>query len=296
LTGRPRVALATSSEYAQLSADDRLLLAPLGAHGVEAVAAVWNDPAVDWRAFDAVVLRSTWDYHLALPAFLRWIDTLEAAGVRLHNPPHVVRWNADKRYLLELAGRGVPVVPTTWVPAGGPNGLRAIAADHGWDRVVVKPAVSASAHGTWLSEDPITEADEARFRTQAALHGLLVQRFVGAVRAHGEWSLQFFAARYSHAVRKRPGPGDYRTQGEHGGHWAPEPAPRDVLGAATAVLAALPFPAEDCLYARVDGVEEDGAFLLMEVELVEPSLFLAREPGAAERFAAAIAARVAARR
>src|SRR5262249_28653523 len=158
--------------------------------------------------------------------------------------------------------------------------LRRLAAREGWERVVVKPAVSASAHGTWLSERPISNADEARFQEQEAPHGLLVQRFVEAVRDEGEWSLQYFGGRFSHAVRKRPAAGDSRVQAEHGGRSTAEPAPPSVIAAADALLEALPFPATDCLYARVDGIEESGVFLLMELELVEPSLFLARDPHA----------------
>jgi len=291
---RPRrVALATSSAFATLSADDRLLLAPLGARGVEAVAAVWDDPAVDWRAFDAVVLRSTWDYHLALAAFLRWVAARAASGVPLLNPAPVVRWNVDKRYLLELAAGGVPVVPTTWVDPRAPHGgLRAIAADHGWDRVVVKPAVSASAHGTWRSAVPIGDDDEARFRAEDAPHGLLVQGYLDAIATAGEWSLQFFGGRFSHAMRKWPRADDYRVQAEHGGRSRREDAPPELVDAAQAVFAALPFPAADCLYARVDGVVDGGVFLLMELELVEPSLFLAADAVAPARLADAIVARL----
>ncbi len=275
----PRVAFATSSGFAAGSDDDRRLVAPLAARGLHAEPVVWNDPGVEWTRYAAVVLRSTWDYHLDPLPFLAWIARLEAAGVPLLNPPALVRWNADKRYLRELEARGVPIVPTEVIAAGDGRPLSAVAEGRGWERVVV----------------PIARDDEARYRAQDATHGVLVQEFVPAIRTAGEWSLQFFDTRFSHAVRKLPRAGDYRVQGEHGGVSKREAPAAWLVAAARAVLDALPFPAGDCAYARVDGVATGGRFLLMELELVEPSLFLAADPRAAEGFAEAIRARVATR-
>jgi glutathione synthase/RimK-type ligase-like ATP-grasp enzyme len=291
----PRVAFATSGAYASGSDDDRRLVAPLAARGLHAEPVVWNDPAVAWTRYAAVVLRSTWDYHLDPLPFLAWIARLEAAGVLLLNPAAVVRWNADKRYLRDLEARGIPIVPTELIAKGDARPLTTLAAARGWERVVVKPAVSASAHETWLSAAPIAPADEMRYSAQDATHGLLVQEFVSAIRTEGEWSLQFFNARFSHAVRKLPRAGDYRVQGEHGGVSKREAPEAWLVAAARAVFDALPFPAAACAYARVDGVATGGRFLLMELELVEPSLFLAQDPRAAERFAATIEDRVTAR-
>ena len=293
MNANARIALATSGEFASLTPDDRRVIAPLAELGISAEPAVWTDPRADWGRFDAIVLRSTWDYHLAPVIFLHWLAEVAARGVRVFNPPQLVRWNLNKRYLEGLAADGVPIVPTEWVGANDPRTLAAIARARGWSRVVVKPTISASAFETWTSAAPFCDTDDARFRAANAVHGLMVQPFIEAVKDEGEWSLVFFGGRFSHAVLKRPRAGDYRVQGEFGGAWkraAPDPAS---IAAAERVLAARPFPASEALYARVDGVSDGGRFALMELELVEPSLFLDADEGAARRFAGAIASRLA---
>jgi glutathione synthase/RimK-type ligase-like ATP-grasp enzyme len=283
------IALATSAAHAALTDDDRALIPALAARGHTAEPVVWNDPTAAWERFGAVVLRSTWDYHLAPAAFLAWIDLLTARGVRLVNPADVVRWNVDKRYLLELERRGAAVVPTAHVTAGDAT-LAAVAGRAGWRDVVAKPAISATAHRTWRAAAPFTTEDEARFRDIAtAWGGALVQPFVPEIATAGEWSLVYFASRLSHAVLKRAKGGDFRVQSDFGGSWAAAAPPPAVVAAAEAVLAALPFAPASCAYARVDGVVQDGAFRLMELELVEPALFLGAAAGAVDRFADAIA-------
>lgn len=281
-----RVALATSAAYATLAPDDRPLAAALDRRGIEAVPAVWDDAAVAWRDFDAVVVRSCWDYHHRPDRFAAWVSWIERLGVPLWNPPAVLRWNADKRYLRELEARGVRVVPTAWIEPGGETTLAALLRERGWTDAVVKPAVSASAHGTWRTALASADADEARFRA-AARERLLVQPFVREVAESGEWSLVFFGGRFSHAVLKRPRAGDFRVQAEHGGEHRLLPADPGLVREAEAVLAAAP---PGWLYARVDGCVVGGRLCLMELELLEPMLFLEAEPLAAERFADALVA------
>ena len=288
--GRHSIALATSAAYADLSPDDRLLIAPLRARGITAEPAVWDDPAVRWDAYDAVVVRSCWDYHLRADAFARWIDRLEGAGVPLWNPPRVLRWNADKRYLRDLAGDGVPTVPTRWADGSTRESLAELLASSGWTDAVVKPAVSASAFRTWRVSARDAPAHESEFRATLAAGPALVQPFVRAVVGEGEWSLVFLGGAYSHAALKRPRAGDFRVQPEHGGSSVrAEPEPR-VIAQADAIVRRY---AGDCLYARVDGVVDDGALRLMELELVEPHLFLEMRAEAAELLADAIARVVA---
>lgn len=297
--GRPagarRVALATYAGLPALAADDRPLLALLPRHGVTAEPVVWDAAGVAWARYDAVVVRSCWDYHLRPGAFLDWVAAVERAGVPLCNPPSALRWNADKRYLRALADAGVPTVPTRWIEPGdaaSPGGtLARLLEETGWDEVVVKPTVSASAHGTWRTSRARAGTDGARFRALAAGGPLMLQPFVAAVTTAGEWSLVFLGGRYSHAVLKRPRPGDFRVQHEHGGR--AEPAAPDAATVAAAARALSHVPG-GCLYARVDGCVVDGVFQLMELEVLEPSLFLATSPGAAERFAEAIVAALSA--
>ncbi len=289
---RPLVALVTFAAHPELTADDQLLADALVGHGVAGHAVAWDSDA-DWDGYGAIVLRSCWDYHRRLPAFLGWLDRLDAAGVTVCNPVHVVRWNADKRYLRDLELLGVPVVPTWWCERSDDATLAAVLADTGWDAVVIKPSVSASAQHTWRTSRSAAREDDARFRALRKRGTVLVQPFVSAVTDDGEWSLVFIAGVYSHAVLKRPRADDFRVQHEHGGGAVLAVPSAATIEQAEAALAAVGtfFGSADraaFLYARVDGCVVDGTFVLMELELIEPALFLGEAPGAAERLATAL--------
>ena len=289
MSRRRRIALATGARYPKLPPDERLILPALGRLGISAEPAVWDEPGVEWGAFDAVLIRSCWDYHLKAEAFLSWLDRLERVGVPVLNPPGLLRWNADKRYLLDLAARGVPIVPTHVLPRGAPDAGGALLRtldQLGADEAVVKPAVSASAHGTWRTSRATAVDDGARLAALLTQGDVLVQPFVSAVAQTGEWSVICFGGAPSHAVLKRPAPGDWRVQGELGGTAEPRPAPAPLLSQAARVLEAA--GAEASAYARVDGCVLDDTFVLMELELIEPQLYLDLEPAAPDRFARAI--------
>ena len=284
-----RIALVTYGGLPALSDDDQLLVPALAAVGIDAVPAAWDDPSVRWEEFDALVLRSTWNYHLAHDRFLAWIDAMATAGVPCWNAPAIVRWNADKRYLLDLSSRGVPIATTHVVDPAADVTLARIVAETGFPESVVKPAVSASAHETWRFHGAPTVDDEERFRRLLADRAVLVQRFIPQVVAEGEWSFVFIDGAFSHAVLKRPAAGDFRVQHEHGGDAEARTPPAALLDDARAVLTRLTDPP---LYARVDGCALAGRLLLMELELIEPSLFLSHEERAATRLAEAIARRL----
>ncbi len=284
-----RIALATGARYPALPADERLVIPALAGLGVTAEPVVWDAASAEWPPFDAVVIRSCWDYHLKLDAFLEWLDRLGRLGVPVFNPPGLIRWNADKRYLLELAERGVTIVPTRLVRQGAPDPHRALleALDGlATDEAVVKPAVSASAHGTWRTSRARADADAPAFGALVSAGDVLVQPFVSTVAEAGEWSVICFGGTPSHTVLKRPAPGDWRVQGELGGTAQPLAMPTASLRQAEHVLEAA--GATGARYARVDGCVMDGRFVLMELELIEPQLYLALEPDAAARFARSI--------
>jgi glutathione synthase/RimK-type ligase-like ATP-grasp enzyme len=286
-----QLAFATSDSWPQLTADDRLAVAPLRDRGIGVSPAVWSDPGVDWSSFDAIVVRSTWDYHKRIEEFRAWIDGVEGMGSRVWNPCPLLRWNADKRYLLDLASRGIPIVPTSIVPASSTTALREVMDQRGWDDVVIKPTVSATAYGMrrLRRREVVRAAENASGSVvdeRTATGDVLVQPFLDEIATAGEWSLMFFGGGFSHSVRKRPMRGDFRVQTEYGGSSIAEPAPSAVITAAEAALAAVTEP---WLYARVDGVETADGFLLMELEMLEPLLFLDLDPRAPERFAEAIA-------
>jgi glutathione synthase/RimK-type ligase-like ATP-grasp enzyme len=280
------IALVTYRGLPDLSADDQLVLAPLAARGVRAEPASWDDAGVAWDSYDALVIRSTWNYHKSFGEFREWLDRIEALGVSTWNPMAILRWNATKTYLRDLAADGVDVVPTRWVAQGAGVELRDVLADAGWSDAVIKPAISASAHDTWrIAADDLTSEDESRFRRLSAAHAVMVQPFLAEVPRDGEWSFVFLGGMYSHAVLKRPGTGDFRVQPEHGGFVEARTPRGQLVAAAREIVARVPTP---WLYARVDGVEIGGRFVLVELEMLEPSLLLAADARAADRFAAAI--------
>ena len=292
-----RLAFATYAAQPAPTADDAVLVDALARHGAAVTGIPW-DSAAEWGAHHAVVIRSTWDYHLRHAEFTEWVRALAADGVTLLNLPPLVLWNGDKRYLRDLAADGVRVVPTSWSDVDDePATLGAIAGCRGWEGpMVVKPAVSASAHDTWTTGAPPTADDERRFAEARNRTRVLVQPFVREVERDGEWSLVFFAGSFSHAVIKRPRSGDFRVQAEHGGTAERAQASEGLIADGVAVLAAaarrLAISADHILYARVDGVARDGRLLLMELECVEPSLFFAVCPEGAPRLAEAIVVRV----
>ena len=285
-----RIALATYSKLPTLNDDDRLLVPALAALDVTAVPAVWDARAVCWDEFQGVLIRSCWDYHLRPGEFLDWIDQLERAGVAVWNPGNLLRWNHHKRYLRDLAARDVATVPTRWLPRGEAADLLALLADAGWREAVVKPAVSASAFGTWRTSTGTATGEQSRLDALLRIADVMVQPLLPEVADAGEWSLVFLGRRFSHAVLKRPAPGDYRVQWEFGGSAESAVPPGHLIADAERVIAAVPG---DALYVRVDGVEREGRLVLMELELIEPHLFLGWDNGAAGRLAEALRAALA---
>jgi hypothetical protein len=277
-----RVALATCLKPPEHDPDQDALLEALRSLGVDAEMAAWDDPAVEYRRFDACVIRSTWDYIHRHAAFLEWTRRV-SSETRLLNPADVVAWNSDKRYLGELEARGVPTVPTAYVGRGERGDLERLARDRGWGEVVIKPRVGAGSFAT-RRFPAASRAEAARFlESLAAERDAMVQPFLASVEGSGERALVWIAGELTHAVRKGS-----RWHGEH----------ESVSGALSVAgderalaLRALEPLAERLLYARVD-VARDGAGAprLMELELIEPSLFLRQEPRALRRFAEAIAA------
>ncbi len=279
------VALVTCAQYPALTPDDAPLAAALERRGLTPVPALWDDPGQRWGAHAAVVLRSCWDYHERAGDFARWLDRLESEGAHVLNPVPVLRWNMRKTYLRELAAAGVPVTETVWVDRGSTATLSEVARSTGWTTLVVKPTVSASGWETWLVERAGVPEDERRFAADLRVRDLMIQPFMPSVLTDGEASLVFIAGRYSHAVRKRATPGEFRVQEEHGGTVEPDRPPEAVIAQAARALAAAPGrPA----YARADGFLVDGRLVVTELELIEPKLYFRWSEGAADRFAEVI--------
>lgn len=280
------VGLVTCSYFPDLTDDDRLLIEPLRRRGIEAGPILW-DAEDGWDRFDALVIRSPWDYFERPDEFAAWIDRRDSQGPPMWNPPAVLRWNMQKGYLRELSAAGIPVVETHWVDRGSGADLEAVLRERDWPHVVVKPAISG---GAWKTE-PVRIEDlalhDAMWRDLVAGHDVMVQPFLKQIHDEGEWSVIFYDGKHASTLLKQPAPGDYRVQERHGGTTTFVADPPDgLVEQARAVLEHAPG---DLLYARVDGIRDSGRFVLIELEVLEPYLFFGASPGSAERYADALA-------
>lgn len=289
LTDRRYVAAAAAADdwyLGNILADDGLVQAELAARGLTSVRVDWADPAVDWAAFRCAVFRTTWDYFERLDGFRAWLADV-AGRTRLCNDRDTVAWNIDKHYLADLERRGVPVVPSRFIERGTITPLGEVLAATGWDDAVIKPCVSGAARHTYRVDAGSAARIDALVRPLLAVESFLVQPFLPDVMATGEDTLVVIDGSFTHALRKRARPGDFRVQDDHGGT-VHDCRPSVVqMELAEAAMAACPRrPA----YGRVDMVRDrEGRHVVMELELVEPELWLRRHPPAAAALATAIA-------
>ncbi len=287
----PDVVLVTYSGLPDLDPDDRPLAAALAARGLEVAIVAWDDAVFDWTSARLVLLRNPWDYYRRVDEFLSWTERVARQTVLL-NPLPVVRWNLHKGYLVELAARGAPVVPTALLRQGEIVELARLLNERNWTDFILKPAVSADSWETHRSSRADSERAQAQVERLLGERDLLVQPYLPAVEEYGERCLVFLDGAYSHAVKK--------NALTRGGRWTdlPEGVPVEATAAERAaaerILAAAGF--DDLLYARVDLVRDArGEPLLLELELVEPTLFLAGSPTGLARLCAAVEERAARR-
>lgn len=257
--------------------------------GLQVTLEVWDDPAVDWGKYELVLLKSPWDYFDKIDTFYTWLSKLEELQVRVLNPISIVRWNADKRYLVELQEKGERVVPTLWLEQGSKLDVATVFERLQSDKIIVKPAVSGGAKNTFALTPQEAEAQAESINSLLQQESFLAQPFIPEIQTKGEWSFLFFNGEYSHTVLKTAKAGDFRVQHFFGGTiHTPEP-PAHLLEAAHNLVDKY---AQGCLYARVDGIERAGELVLMELELIEPFLFMATSEGAIERYYDALAAQL----
>jgi len=266
-----KLRVATCKTLPEPDSDEAPLAAALAAAGIDARLVGWDDPAADWDAPIPTIIRSTWNYALHIDGFLAWIDRASAAAPLL-NPPDVLRDNVHKRYLLALHARGVPIVPTTLVERGATCELSAT-------KIVIKPEIGGASLHTKVFDDGRDGADHLRFVT--SLGAALVQPYVDSVDDYGERSLIWIDGELTHAIRKTP-----RFAGDSERVEGPFPIAADERAVAEAALA----PYRDrILYGRVDLVRDrSGQPMVMELELVEPSLFFPKHPPALDRYVAGL--------
>jgi glutathione synthase/RimK-type ligase-like ATP-grasp enzyme len=276
------VVFVVDAQTIDLTADDQVLADAVRRRGVEVRPVVWG---TSFASDELVLIRSPFDYVDRPAAFRSWLDVLDAAGVAVMNPARLLRWNMHKGYLADLDASGVPVVPTELLAYGSDRTLTDVMVERSWSRVVVKPAIGASARHT-ISVDASDSAAVAsageHVRRLVEVEDVLVQPFLESIQTAGEVSVVVIDGEIAHAVSKRPSAGDWRVQSEFGGSADRVPVTAEHERAVAAALAEI---AEVPVYARVDLVDVDGELLLMELELIEPELFFAFAPESAERFA-----------
>jgi glutathione synthase/RimK-type ligase-like ATP-grasp enzyme len=290
-----RVAFLTLDDPTGFVIDDDRAVAPLAALGWAVETVSWRADA-DWGAFEAVVIRSPWDYSEAPEAFLAVLKRIDASPALLLNGLRAVRWNLRKTYLREMEAAGVPTIPTVWRDSLGPGEAAGLFDTVGAGEIVVKPVVGANASGAFriTREAPRSANAHRAVEAHYAELPLMAQPFVPAVVAEGEFSVFAFGGEVSHTILKTPAPCDFRVQEEHGGIiTAVDPEPALLAAAQRAFDATAAAVREPLLYARADLVRAPGgAFWLMEVEVVEPALYFRMDAGAPRRFAEAFAARM----
>jgi glutathione synthase/RimK-type ligase-like ATP-grasp enzyme len=300
---RPSVALLTDRRYtatiaaegdwylANILRDDQLLQSALETHGLSSVRVDWADPDVDWSRFRCAVFRTTWDYFERRREFLAWLNRIRTQ-TRLCNDAALVDWNIDKHYLADLESRGVPIVPSRFIERGAEVTLHEALDESGWDDAIIKPCISGAARHTYRLNRTNAAGLEPIVRRLLVEESLILQPFLGSVLNDGEVTLMFFDGRVTHGVRKVPRPGDFRVQDDFGGTVHRHEPSIEQIEFAERVMAACPLEAA---YGRVDLVRDDGdRLVVMELELIEPELWLRNHPPAATAFADAIAKRVCA--
>jgi glutathione synthase/RimK-type ligase-like ATP-grasp enzyme len=278
-SGQIDIAFVTASELPIPERETHLIAAAAENHGLRAEIIEWGSN-VDWTKLSLVVIRTTWDYFKHLLEFLAWARKVDKL-TRLVTPYSIIEWNSSKRYLLELSRKGVPVVPTILLKRGAVNTIEGALENSGLAELVIKPAVSASAFGIMRAK---TEGPESIHHLEKLLAegDILIQPFVPDVLVAGEVSMMYFDGEFSHASRKRPAPGEYRVQDEYGGTVHPHAPSAEEFDVADAALSATPGPTT---YARIDLVKLENRSVVMELELIEPELFLSSSPESVQVFA-----------
>ncbi len=278
------VAFLVMDDMRDFVTDFDLSIEPLRALGWNVETVPWRS-GPDWSRFDAVYLCTPWDYPQYADEFGQVLETIDKSDAALCNVLSTVRWNLDKSYLRDVEARGDRIVPSTWYTHFSRDEVAGFFKDHRTHTVVLKPNVGGNAVDTFVLRDPVPADTLAELETLFDNRRFVVQPYIESITTEGEYSLFYMNGRYSHAIGKVPADGDFRVQEEHGAEIRPIEPPAGLREIAERVFSHIkPLP----VYGRGDWVRgPDGEFLLMELELIEPSLYLRTDAGAPARFARA---------
>jgi len=256
------------------------LLPFLQKKGLDISSEIWDDPNVDWEQYDVILLKTPWDYHRKFEQFNVWLEKIERLNIKLLNDYLILRWNMDKHYLKDIIEAGFNVIPSLFLDQGWKDELEPLFEKLSANKLIVKPCISGGSTNTFvLSADSIFE-DKKHVLELISRGDYIVQPFIQQIK-DGEWSFVFLDGQYSHAIIKKPKAGDFRVQQVFGGTIEIVCPEQKYIDYAASYVSAF---AGDTLYARVDGVMVNGKFMLMELELVEPFLYLSYQPDAVEQY------------
>lgn len=281
-----KCAILTMDSLDEFVAYDKKLDMPMITLGWQLDYISWHKENVNWNQYQAVIIRSTWDYQNDIDAFLKVLETIDNSSAKLLNSLNIVHWNVNKNYLKQVDAKGASIVPTLWVDKFDYTMIGSYFTEFGTQQIVIKPTVSANSDNTfWLKDNTYHENKEI-LKQSLKNRQLMVQPFVPAIIEQGEYSIFYFAGKYSHSILKKPKSGDFRVQEEHGGLLMSVKPNKKLLSVAERALNTIP---EKVLYARIDLVEYQGHYRVMEIELIEPSLYFNLCEDAASKFSQAFA-------
>ncbi len=283
------LAILTSERVPNLLEYDQKLVKELLKYDIIAEAVIWETQSSKLLNFDAALFRTTWGYHEKFHAFLVFLDYLDSLKIPVLNPVRIIRKNLHKYYLRELPSFDVPIIDTVFVDKSSDISLQSLITDKNWDKFIIKPAVSAGAYKTHLINNYSEDGSEGIFRALVLNYDLLIQKYIPEIKTDGEWSTIFFNRDYHYTVNKIPKHGDFRVQTLFDGTYTVCNPPDNVLDVSKR---AAELFLDECLYVRVDGVRSNGQFLIMEIEMIEPDIYLDYHPEGIPIFAKSISKRL----
>ncbi len=270
--------------------EDALLLSLLTEKGLNIQKVIWDHPSIRWEDYTLVLIKSPWDYFDKFPQFNQWLDKIAALGIPMLNPYHIVKWNSDKHYLLEMIAAGYHVIPSAIIEIGAASGLAPFFKKFNTQQLIVKPCVSGGAKNTFTVTPQDLPSLQPQIDALVQQEAYLVQPFIKEIETGGEYSFIFLNGIFNHCVIKRPRSGDFRVQLAHGGSAQAITPDAKLVNEASAFVTRF---AKGCLYARVDAIVIDHVLTLMELEVIEPYLFLGMVPGGYENYYTALVDKIA---
>lgn len=261
--------------------EDDQIINYLTERGINITKEIWNDERVEWKSYDLAILKSPWDYFDLIEDFYGWLKKIESLNLRLLNPIEIIRWNTDKHYLHDIEKAGLKVTPSIFLTKGDDFNLHQYFNIYNTDKFIVKPAVSGGSKNTFKVTTANAHEVNEKLIALTEIEDFIVQPFLNEIEETGELSFLFFNGKFSHALLKKAAEGDFRVQATFGGTVHPQQPAEDLI---IAVQKYVDQFAKGTLYARVDGAMVNNEFILMELELIEPFLFLDTNKKALENY------------